>query len=464
MNFLNRAAGYFVFEGRLSRSAFLLFYFLPASLLACASGLDFFLPVVTGGGVLLGPDGNVCGSFASVFHASDLMRLMALLLFVPGSVRRLHDAGQSGWVLLLALLPIVRYLVVLYILICPGEYGKTRYGFPPGRFELAPPESVQGPAARVPGLWRIFPNLAICALFLVLLFYAVFSVLRCGFGGVVLRTFPEGAEVYCGDSLLGESPLRLGRGFFEGWRADPKSLPAGISAVSGKDGGFVVGDVPRADGANMLRFKFPKSLPSSSAKAEWEPLRGFAFDAGRSELVAILRPNMGESVLPAGRAEFLEKSREAFEEIQMSPRVRERLEYEYGEVLAPHLEEAELGGVKMAAVFVGGLVPAENPAFIIGGKTGRLFLFDETGPGGAVPLPASFHTDAELLKTVEAFKAGEFKKFKEEKVFAVCDGLVVMLVFYDENGAETEREYNLFYEFAGLEKILLKVKDLAGKK
>ena len=45
-------------------------------------------------------------------------------------VRRLHDANRSGWLCLLILIPIVQFLLILYVLFVPGTQGRNDYGAP----------------------------------------------------------------------------------------------------------------------------------------------------------------------------------------------------------------------------------------------------------------------------------------------------------------------------------------------
>ena len=44
------------------------------------------------------------------------------------AVRRLHDSGKSGWWLLLGLIPGIGTIIVLVLLLMPGETRENRYG------------------------------------------------------------------------------------------------------------------------------------------------------------------------------------------------------------------------------------------------------------------------------------------------------------------------------------------------
>ncbi len=57
--------------------------------------------------------------------------LYSLAMFIPGlavSVRRLHDVGKSGWMLLAALIPVIGPLWLLYLMITDSVPGPNPYG------------------------------------------------------------------------------------------------------------------------------------------------------------------------------------------------------------------------------------------------------------------------------------------------------------------------------------------------
>ncbi len=60
-----------------------------------------------------------------------LFMLVGLALFLPAlaiSVRRLHDVGYTGWLILLGLIPYVGALVLLVFYCLPGKPGQNAYG------------------------------------------------------------------------------------------------------------------------------------------------------------------------------------------------------------------------------------------------------------------------------------------------------------------------------------------------
>ncbi|MCJ8312192.1 MAG: DUF805 domain-containing protein [Saccharospirillaceae bacterium] len=61
-----------------------------------------------------------------------LLMFVLLVAFVVLSfswpIRRLHDLGHSGWLILLQLIPFVNIVFVLYVLFAPGKKGTNQYG------------------------------------------------------------------------------------------------------------------------------------------------------------------------------------------------------------------------------------------------------------------------------------------------------------------------------------------------
>ncbi|MBP1851348.1 DUF805 domain-containing protein [Rhizobium halophytocola] len=69
-----------------------------------------------------------------IFGFGLLGAIAALVLFLPQltvAVRRLHDTGRSGWWLLIALIPLIGWIVLLYFYIQPSDHGDNRYGLQP---------------------------------------------------------------------------------------------------------------------------------------------------------------------------------------------------------------------------------------------------------------------------------------------------------------------------------------------
>ncbi len=54
-----------------------------------------------------------------------------LAVLIPGlssAVRRLHDTGKSGWMILVALIPLVGSIVLIVFLVQSGERTPNQYG------------------------------------------------------------------------------------------------------------------------------------------------------------------------------------------------------------------------------------------------------------------------------------------------------------------------------------------------
>ncbi|MEB4799773.1 DUF805 domain-containing protein [Acinetobacter soli] len=77
--------------------------------------------------------------FALWLDGSGWLLLAGTLLFIYLHllliIRRLHDINHSGWWSLLFLLPVIQWILLLYLLIAPGSSGVNDYGPPrPSRF------------------------------------------------------------------------------------------------------------------------------------------------------------------------------------------------------------------------------------------------------------------------------------------------------------------------------------------
>ncbi|MCC5938222.1 MAG: DUF805 domain-containing protein [Lunatimonas sp.] len=57
-----------------------------------------------------------------------------LAVFIPGlaaAVRRLHDIGRSGWMILIGLIPIIGGIWLLVLMVTEGTSGENKYGSDP---------------------------------------------------------------------------------------------------------------------------------------------------------------------------------------------------------------------------------------------------------------------------------------------------------------------------------------------
>ena len=57
--------------------------------------------------------------------------IYGLFVFIPGlavSIRRLHDIGKSGWMILIAFIPIIGFIWLIVLYATEGTYGENQYG------------------------------------------------------------------------------------------------------------------------------------------------------------------------------------------------------------------------------------------------------------------------------------------------------------------------------------------------
>jgi uncharacterized membrane protein YhaH (DUF805 family) len=100
------------FEGRSGRSEF--WWFVLGVWIAEIIVLLLITAVFRGG----------FGSFLSF-----IVWVVAFLAILSVAIRRLHDVGQSGWLVLLWLIPCIG-LVLIYFFVQPSQ-GPNQYGAPP---------------------------------------------------------------------------------------------------------------------------------------------------------------------------------------------------------------------------------------------------------------------------------------------------------------------------------------------
>ncbi|MDO5617968.1 DUF805 domain-containing protein [Kocuria sp.] len=111
---------YFVLLGRSSRSEYW-YGFLYGTALQVLLALAF---VLAGGTSFLAyftaPPGTEAGAAAVVDFIGQGVGLVHVIPSVTSTVRRLHDAGYSGWFFLIALLPLLGPVILLFFLLRPS--------------------------------------------------------------------------------------------------------------------------------------------------------------------------------------------------------------------------------------------------------------------------------------------------------------------------------------------------------
>jgi uncharacterized membrane protein YhaH (DUF805 family) len=89
----------------------------------------FFLFNIVIGGILALIEGLT--GIAPNSDQSVLATIYMFAVLIPGiavGVRRLHDTGRSGWWTLIALIPILGSLVLLFWMVLDSEPGQNQYG------------------------------------------------------------------------------------------------------------------------------------------------------------------------------------------------------------------------------------------------------------------------------------------------------------------------------------------------
>jgi len=85
----------------------------------------------------------IVGIISSAIHNAVLSISMIyfLVVFTPAlavSIRRLHDVGKSGWMMLLSLIPIIGTIWLLILFIRDSNPGDNEYGPNPKMSEISP--------------------------------------------------------------------------------------------------------------------------------------------------------------------------------------------------------------------------------------------------------------------------------------------------------------------------------------
>lgn len=110
---------FFTMQGRLNRKPFLL------------RGLGLGILSL----ILSSVMGGLAETSYTVLHLVSLLMLPLILVCAAGSltliIRRWHDLGKSGWFTLLLLIPLLNFLVMLYLWFVRGTAGPNAYGEDP---------------------------------------------------------------------------------------------------------------------------------------------------------------------------------------------------------------------------------------------------------------------------------------------------------------------------------------------
>lgn len=85
-------------------------------------------------GILVMVLDNIFGIAITGIGYGPLYGIYTLLLFIPSlavSVRRLHDVGKSGWMLLIALIPLIGAIWLIVLMVTDSNQGDNQYGVYP---------------------------------------------------------------------------------------------------------------------------------------------------------------------------------------------------------------------------------------------------------------------------------------------------------------------------------------------
>ena len=124
---------YFDFGGRSRRREywmFALFTLLVNAVLEAVFGTRTGGVGPAGANFAVSIQGGIGGLISGVFALGSLIPSLAV------SIRRLHDQGRSGWLLLLALIPFLGWFALLVLMCLEGTRGPNRFGADPkGRID-----------------------------------------------------------------------------------------------------------------------------------------------------------------------------------------------------------------------------------------------------------------------------------------------------------------------------------------
>ena len=94
----------------------------------------------------------VMSIIASIIHVKVLLTLFYLVILIPSvaiATRRLHDINKSGWWQLIALIPLVGWIILIVWLASKGDESSNTYG---EALVSVSPESTQEGAPATPSI------------------------------------------------------------------------------------------------------------------------------------------------------------------------------------------------------------------------------------------------------------------------------------------------------------------------
>ncbi len=109
----------FSFEGRITRGRYW-------GILAAILVVNFLTLLVVGQTV-----GSTNNEASGLLFAGLLVGLPCAWIAVATYVKRWHDLGKSGWMVLTQFIPYINFLILLYLGFAPGIIGANEYGEQP---------------------------------------------------------------------------------------------------------------------------------------------------------------------------------------------------------------------------------------------------------------------------------------------------------------------------------------------
>ncbi|UXI00140.1 DUF805 domain-containing protein [Photobacterium sp. TY1-4] len=108
---------YAVFRGRARRQEYWYFFLFNLLISLTLTGVDKLIGSPA--------SGEGAGMLASIYSLAVLLPSIAV------GVRRLHDIGRQGWWMLLALIPLIGTIVLVYFFVQDSQPGANEYGLNP---------------------------------------------------------------------------------------------------------------------------------------------------------------------------------------------------------------------------------------------------------------------------------------------------------------------------------------------
>jgi len=120
--YLQVVTKYAKFKGRAQKKEFWAYSFLNLVFLVAAMIMDLLLKTTF---KIETNQGDITMPFGYMFLTYTLVMTIP---WIAVSVRRLHDTGRSGWMLLVLLIPVLGIVWLFDLLLSDGTPGKNRFG------------------------------------------------------------------------------------------------------------------------------------------------------------------------------------------------------------------------------------------------------------------------------------------------------------------------------------------------